>query len=125
MLLRDQIVLLVVQLALATLLLTAVLVQAWKAIQRGMQSRRIAQPGTMTATLELTVIRGDRSINFLYAFYGITTVVYTLIVQVADAAVGHKAAIIAADYLALTYLCFFNSWFRNKLVGFYNRIQKD
>ncbi len=110
MLVRDDVILTVVQLALAILLFTA-MVPTWKA----KRSRSIVSP----------VTRGDRSMNFLYVFYGVTTVVYTLIVQIADVAVGYKAAIVAADYLALTYLCFFNGWFRNKLIGIYGRIHKD
>ncbi len=104
MLVRDDVILTVVQLTLAILLFIA-MVQALKAKRSG--------------SFGSAVTRGDRSMNFLYVFYGVATVAFILIVQIAEAAKGYKAAIVAADYLALTYLCFFNGWFRNKLIGIY------
>jgi hypothetical protein len=61
------------------------------------------------------VRRGEQSMNSLYVIYGIVTVVYSLLVQVAEAFEGHKALLIALNYVALTYLFFFSSWFRNKI----------
>jgi hypothetical protein len=69
--------------------------------------------------------RGEKSLGVLYTVYGVTTIAYALIVQVADAASGYKAGIVFADYVILTYLCFFNRWFRNKIIGLYIRIQKE
>jgi hypothetical protein len=54
--------------------------------------------------------------NGLFVLYGGATVVFSLAVQVAAAAEGHKVALIVADYVILSYLFFFNSWFRNRLV---------
>ena len=85
--------------------------------------------GTLVARFRrgigLEVKRGSESMSFLYVVYGIATLIYALIVQVADAAQGHKVVIITADYAVLTYLCFFNAWFRNKLIALYIRLQKD
>jgi hypothetical protein len=64
----------------------------------------------------LTVKRGEQSMNFLYLSYGVTMVVFSLAIDVASVAVGHKATIIAIDYVLLTYLFIFNSWFRNAVV---------
>ena len=54
------------------------------------------------------ITRGEQSMSVLFTFYGITTVVLTLMIEVAETAKGYKSALVAADYIALTYLCFFN-----------------
>ncbi len=51
----------------------------------------------------------------LYVGYAVTAGLYYLIVQVAEAGQGYKALFILLDYVALTYLFFFNSWFRNAI----------
>jgi len=71
------------------------------------------------------VARGDRSMTILNVAYGVGTVALTLAVQVADAAHGYKVSIIVFDYIALSYLCFFNSWFRNRLLGLLGRVYED
>ena len=63
----------------------------------------------------LEVRRGEQSMNSLYVMYGIVTVVYSLLVQAAEAFEGHKALLIAVNYVGLTYLFFFSSWFRNRI----------
>ena len=64
----------------------------------------------------LTVHRGEQSMNLLYLSYGVTTVVFSLAIDVASVAVGHKATLIAIDYVLLTYLFIFSSWFRNAVL---------
>ena len=66
--------------------------------------------------IQATVTRGQESMNALYVMYGVATVAYSLAVDVADFAQGHKTTIIVLDYVVLTYLFFFNSWFRNSVV---------
>ena len=73
----------------------------------------------------LKVARGEKSMTILYIAYALLTVAVTLTVQVADSAQGYKVAIIAFDYLALTYLFFFNSWFRNRLLRLLGRVYED
>jgi hypothetical protein len=76
--------------------------------------------------IKLTVTRGGESMNALYVMYGVATVVYALVVQVADAFEGFKVLFIVADYLVLTYLFFFSSRFRNLVVfRTLNRIKED
>ncbi len=94
------------------------------AIGQVLWTKRRASTATGTRAVG-TATRGDRSMNFLYVGYGLATVVYTLSIQVADAFLGYKAMFIVLDYMGLTYLFFFNSWFRNKLFGIQDRIQKD
>jgi len=80
---------------------------------------------TRSGGVNLTVKRGEKSMNFLHIFYGVASVVLALLTQVADAAKGYKAGIIFADYMVLTYLCFFNCWFRNTIFRLYCQIQED
>lgn len=62
------------------------------------------------------VIRGEKSMNFLYVSYGVVTIVYSLAIDVSECALGHKTTLIILDYIVITYLFFFNSWFRNSIV---------
>jgi len=74
----------------------------------------------------LEVRLGEQSMNSLYVMYGIITVVYSLLVQVAEAFEGHKALLIAVDYVGLTYLFFFSSWFRNRILfRMLERVRQD
>jgi len=73
----------------------------------------------------LTVTRGASSMTILYVTYGVGTVALTLAVQVAQTALGYKVAIITFDYIALSYLFFFNSWFRNLLLHLLGRVYED
>jgi hypothetical protein len=59
--------------------------------------------------------RGEQSMNTLYTIYGITTVFYTLAIQLAKAFKGNKVLLFILNYFALTYLFFFNVWFRNSI----------
>jgi hypothetical protein len=67
------------------------------------------------AEMSATVTRGESTMNALYTFYGIATVVYSLAVDAATGLEGLKVGFIALDYLCLTYLFFFSSWFRNQI----------
>lgn len=113
----DQFVFVVLQGALALVCVVA------KAQERRGAKRRAGTHTGICATP--TVLRGPNSMNFLYVSYGVATVVYALATQVAEAFCGYKAVFIVLDYLAFTYLFFFNSWFRNKLFVVQQRISKD
>jgi hypothetical protein len=64
--------------------------------------------------------------NGLYAMYGVATVVFALAVQVSNAATDYKVGIIVMDYAVLSYLFFFNSWFRNSIVfRILQRVRRD
>lgn len=68
--------------------------------------------------LDLSTVRGELSMTSLYVMYGIATVVYSLIAQIAQIASGidgHRVLVIALNYLFLTHLFFFSQWFRNGL----------
>jgi hypothetical protein len=73
----------------------------------------------------LKVIRGEKSMTYLYVIYGVITLIFALAVQVSRSGEGYKVGIILVDYVFLTYLFFFNSWFRNWLIGKKQRIEED
>ena len=76
--------------------------------------------------LSSTVTRGDQSMGTLYTMYGVATVIATLTIDVAEAFKGYKSILILFNYLIITYLFFYSSWFRN--VVFFpeiNRIKED
>jgi hypothetical protein len=86
-------------------------------------ARRLGQQGGLNAKAK--VIRGERSMTILYVAYGVGTVALTLAVQVGEVVKGHKVALILFDYAVLSYLFFFNSWFRNRLLGLLGRVYED
>jgi hypothetical protein len=86
----------------------------------------VAERARRKGASKADVVRGETSVTALYVLYGFATVALTLTVQVATSAEGHKAGIILFDYGVLTYLFFFNSWFRNQVVfRLLGRIRQD
>jgi len=65
-----------------------------------------------------SVKRGEKSWNHLYLAYGILSVVVTQIISISEFGKGYKVLITVVDLVVLFYLAFFNSWFRNKIIGF-------
>jgi purine-cytosine permease-like protein len=77
------------------------------------------------SSLQAKVTRGNESMNMLYIFYGVISLIYALAIQVADYGQNHKSAMIVLDYVLLTYLFFFNGRFRNMIIGIYIRLKND
>lgn len=69
------------------------------------------------------VTRGAQSRNIFYIIYGILSVVFLAIIQVTSQAREYKVFITIVDLLLLMYLCFFNSWSRNKIMGLYIKFE--
>jgi len=91
------------------------------AIGQEVLARYRRTPGTG----DLSVKRGDQSMNVLYIMYGTATVMCALAVDVSEAFEGCKVWFIILNYGALTYL-FLNSWFRNSvLFPLYTRMRWD
>ncbi len=67
-----------------------------------------------------SVKRGEKSWNYFYLAYGIASVVLLQVINSAESLEGYKTIISLINLLMLSYLAFFNSWFRNKIVGFIN-----
>jgi hypothetical protein len=67
--------------------------------------------------VSLVVGRGNQSMTQLYVFYGVTTIAVSLVLQMSEAVEGYKVGLLLIDYAALTYLCYFNYWFRNRILA--------
>lgn len=65
--------------------------------------------------IELT--RGHESWSYFAFAYGTTAVVMLEIINTTKAADGYKTILTIADVAILLYLCFYNSWSRNQIVG--------
>jgi hypothetical protein len=75
----------------------------------------------LTRNSGIMVTRGEEGWkNFEFA-YGILAVIATLLISTTEALKGHKTIIALSDLGVLLYLVFYNSWFRNKLVGAISR----
>lgn len=79
--------------------------------------RRSMGPG-----LSLKVIRYEGSMAKFYAAYGVLTGVFVTIAVAADCAQRHRTFFVLLDVVLISYLCLFNSWFRNKLIGWTNAL---
>ena len=63
------------------------------------------------------VKRGTESWGYFHTVYGFLSIIFLEIINTTDAYKGYKTFITIIDLTALMYLCFFSSWFRNKIVG--------
>lgn len=70
------------------------------------------------SNLSLAVKRGEKSWDYFHLAYGFALLVLVEVIGSTEALVGHKTLIRVFDIVAITYLVFFNSWFRNKTIGF-------
>ena len=65
----------------------------------------------------MAVTRGETSWQYFPLFYGLISVIFLQLINTTEAFKGYKTAITIVDQTVLLYLCFYNSWFRNKIVG--------
>lgn len=67
----------------------------------------------------ITVKRGPESWSYFSIAFAILSLIVSQIVAVANVKYieNHKVLISIIDSLALIYLCYFNGWFRNRIVG--------
>jgi hypothetical protein len=68
---------------------------------------------------DMAVKRGQEAQNFLYIAYGIISFDITQIISNSEAGKDYKVLLTIIDLLLILHLCFYNSWSRNKLIGFY------
>ncbi len=64
-----------------------------------------------------TVKRGKESWANFHLMYGLLVVVFVEVINTTETLKGFKTIITLADLSVLSYLCFFNGWFRNKTIG--------
>ena len=69
----------------------------------------------------IVVIRGKESWGYFWIAYGIISVILTQIVLASGAFTQHKIVLVAFNLSSALYLCFFNGWSRNKIIGAVNK----
>ena len=70
------------------------------------------------------ITRGDTSFNNLRSFFiTVTSIIILGIVSISETANGYKLYIFLVDILICFYLCFLNGWFRNKIIGWRQKLQ--
>lgn len=62
--------------------------------------------------------RGEKSWNYLTLFYGGLYAIVIQVISLSEFGKGYKVFITLMDLGILLYLVFFDSWFRNKIIGF-------
>lgn len=68
--------------------------------------------------IEGTITMTNQSLELLNKFYLTTTITVAFAIQVAEVSIlkGYKSFFIVFDYAIITYLVFFNNWFRNSII---------
>jgi len=66
----------------------------------------------------VSVRRGKEGWNYFYIAYGILSIIVIQIISLSEFGKGYKVLFAVMDLAILLYLTFFNSWFRNKTMGF-------
>jgi hypothetical protein len=66
------------------------------------------------------VIRGKQSLLKFEFAWGILSFVIVELINISNAFAGYKLIFAALDVSLLFYLCFFNGWFRNKVIYLYS-----
>lgn len=74
--------------------------------------------------LEKRVKRGKESWGFIYSIYGILLAAETFIISIIPQSWVIKVVIFIATFFFSTWLCMFNPWFQNKLVGLKTEIEE-
>ena len=73
----------------------------------------ITQKGSVTASVK----RGGESWNHFHLAYALLVVVFVAAISTTEALKGYKTLVTIIDLALLLYLCFFNGWCRNKIIG--------
>ena len=71
-----------------------------------------AGKGEMVASVR----RGEKSWSNFPMAYGLGSAIILVVVSLSERGIGHKVVVVTLDLVALLYLCFFNGWFRNKVL---------
>jgi len=93
--------------------LVTLLIAIWKEL-----SARLRRSGA-----HATVKRGEKSLSSLLSFFGMSIIIIS-IVNSSEIIINYKVVISIANVAVITYLNFFNSYFRNKIIGWIMMIQQ-
>jgi len=75
-------------------------------------------------SLEVKVKRGEKSWNYFVIAYSALLAIVLTSISIVDISWEYKVLGIIFLALILFYLCFFNDWFRNKIVGIMSKSQE-
>jgi len=109
----DLIALSILHLILLVLFFQSILAQIRTNYRKDRERNRMT---TDNPSADLSIHRGEQSMNAIYVFYGASTVIFSLAIECSDCLVGFKSALILIDFSILSYLFYFNSWFRNSFL---------
>lgn len=70
------------------------------------------------------VTRGEKSWGYFHATFGFLSVIFLEVISTTESSKGYKTIITLFDLSLLVYLCYFSTWFRNKIVSFVIRSQQ-
>ena len=110
----DPYVVFLVQVALVLFLIFAAL--------RDMHIRKLER----TAEASAEVTRSEKSMHALYTVYAGAMASCLVLLDKAAGIDGHKVALIVLDFICITYIFFFSTWFRNAVFfPLAQRVRKD
>lgn len=110
--LSDAVLFPALQVALAIFVLFAVL-RSW------LQARKSGR-GSVTGS----VTRGEGSMGRFYGTYAVISSLLIAICLSVDVAQNHRVLWVVIDTGLVAYVCLFNPWFRNRLLGWAERLTK-
>jgi hypothetical protein len=68
----------------------------------------------------IQVLRSEGSMARFYTVYGAATGILVALALGVEVAAEHRTLLVVLNVAVPAYLCLFNAWFRNKLVGWSN-----
>jgi hypothetical protein len=74
--------------------------------------------------LQMQITRSDTSMKLFYGTYAAISGLLVAVCLSVDAAKDHRVLWLVLDISAAAYVCLFNAWFRNYLVGFVTYLTK-
>lgn len=77
----------------------------------------ISDLGWLRPKSGIALTRGYESWSHFAFAYGTTAVILLQIINTTNAVEGYKTIVTIVDMAILLYLCFYNSWSRNQIVG--------
>lgn len=74
--------------------------------------------------LETEVKRGDKSFGYFIAAFGFLVTLFVGVISILPIDLLFKILLMIGGFIFLFYLCFFNNWLRNKIVGILSKSQE-
>jgi len=75
-------------------------------------------------SLEKRIKRGKESWSFIYFVFGILLALGFTFINILPIRWNYKITIFIVGTPVLIYLCLFNTWFQNKLIGLKNKLEE-